>query len=274
MQAQLTVGELAKLAGVSRQTLIYYDREGIFRPSSVNRETGYRYYTADQLETLVNILSLREAGVPLREIRAHMAARTAEGTAALLRSQAEWARAQAEHWQTTARRLERKAESLRRLTASEDDFLTELPAEWLAVEPVGGRRGLADVDVALKRVLRRASDQGLPHFYQLGDTLSAEDLAAGNYLRFSSAFLPLQGTPEGPGIVEKPAGLYGRCFHHGTYETTFQAYDTLLSRMADAGYRPAGGSYEYCVLDSMSSDTPEEYVTEIQIPAKKITETP
>lgn len=274
MQAQLTVGELAKLAGVSRQTLIYYDREGIFRPSAVNRETGYRYYTADQLETLVNILSLREAGVPLREIRSHMASRTAEGTAALLRQQATHAREQAAYWQTVARRLDRKAESLERLTATETAFLTELPEEFLAVEPVGGRRGLPDVDVALKRVLRRASEQGLPHFYQLGDTISAEDLEAGNYLRFASAFLPLQGAPEGPGVVKKPAGLYARCFHHGTYETTYKAYDTLLRRMADAGYRPSGGSYEYCVLDSMSSYTPEEYVTEIQIPVEKIRKTP
>ena len=274
MQAQLTVGEMAKLAGISRQTLIYYDREGVFRPSSVNHETGYRYYTADQLETLVNILSLREAGVPLREIRAHMAARTAEGTAALLRQQAARAREQAEYWQTAARRLDRKADSLESLSASGDAFLVELPEEFLAVEPVGGNRGLPDVDVALKRVLHRASEQGLPHFYQLGDTLSAEDLAAGNYLRFATAFLPLQGTPEGPGIAKKPAGLYGRCFHRGTYETTFEAYDALLRRLAAAGCRPSGGSYEYCVLDSMSSDTPEEYVTEIQIPVEKISETP
>ena len=274
MQAQLTVGEMAKLAGISRQTLIYYDREGIFRPSSVNRETGYRYYTADQLETLVNILNLREVGVPLREIRAHMANRTAEGTAALLAEQARRAREQVAHWEMVARRLERKVESLEQLAAPEDDFLAELPEEWLAVEPVGGQRGLADVDVALKRLLTRASDQGLPHFYQLGDTLSAEDLAAGNYLRFSAAFLPLQGAPEGPGVVRKPAGLYGRCFHHGTYETTAKAYDALLRRIAAAGYRPCGGSYEYCVLDSMSSETPEEYVMEIQIPVEKISETP
>ena len=47
-----------------------------------------------------------------------------------------------------------------------------------------------------------------------------------------------------------------------------------IRRLAAAGYRPSGGSYEYCVLDSMSSDTPEEYVTEIQIPVKKIVQPP
>ena len=58
MQAQLTVGEMAKLVGISRQTLIYYDREGVFRPSQVDPDNGYRYYTADQLEALDTILNL------------------------------------------------------------------------------------------------------------------------------------------------------------------------------------------------------------------------
>lgn len=270
MQARLTVGEMARLVGLSKQTLIYYDREGIFCPSSVNPDNGYRYYTADQLETLDTILNLRDMGVPLRDIRAHLRSRTAEGTAALLREQERRAREQVSHWEQVARRLARKVESLERLTAAEDAWLTELPEEWLAVEKVGGGRGLLDVDVALKKLLRRAAEQGLPHFYQLGDRVALEELERENFLCFSTAFLPLQGAPEGEGIVRKTAGLYARRFHRGTYETMGEDYRILLSRVRDAGYRPTGGSYEFCVSDSLSSDTPEAYVTEIQIPVEKV----
>ncbi len=41
-----TVGELAKMAGVSARTLRYYDREGLLKPSAVT-EAGYRLYGAD-----------------------------------------------------------------------------------------------------------------------------------------------------------------------------------------------------------------------------------
>lgn len=39
-----TVSQFAQMCGVSRQTLIYYDREGIFSPQVVG-ENGYRYYS-------------------------------------------------------------------------------------------------------------------------------------------------------------------------------------------------------------------------------------
>ena len=43
MEIRFTVGELAKLGGLSKQTLIFYDREGVFRPSYVDPANGYRY---------------------------------------------------------------------------------------------------------------------------------------------------------------------------------------------------------------------------------------
>ena len=150
MQARLTVGELARLVGLSKQTLIYYDREGEFRPSQVDPNNGYRYYTADQLEVLDTVLELREMGVPLKEIRAHMASRTAGETLALLRSQAAAARERVAHWELVRRRLDRKIGSLEALSDPDGPWLVELPAEPVALEPVAGSRGLLDVHVALK----------------------------------------------------------------------------------------------------------------------------
>ncbi len=42
------ISEMASLFNVSRQTLIYYDKIGLFKPAVVN-EKGYRFYspTAD-----------------------------------------------------------------------------------------------------------------------------------------------------------------------------------------------------------------------------------
>ena len=45
MKEYYSIGETAKLLGVSTQTLRYYDREGILRPETINEETGYRYYS-------------------------------------------------------------------------------------------------------------------------------------------------------------------------------------------------------------------------------------
>ena len=266
MEARFTVGEMARLVGISKQTLIYYDREGVFCPALVDQNNGYRYYTADQLEILDSVLLLREMGVPLKEIRAHMEAPTAEETIAPLQEQQRAAAEKLEHWGLIAQRLERKLESLKDLTARDSRWLTERPAEYLAVEPVRGDRGLLAVDVALKRLLRRATEEKLPHCYQVGDMVALEDLERGEFLRFAWAMLPLQEARPGPGILEKPAGFYARCRHRGPYETMGEDYAALLARIRQAGWRAAGPSYEYCVLDSLTAGSPAEYLTEIQIP--------
>jgi DNA-binding transcriptional MerR regulator len=62
-----TVGELAKMAGVSARTLRYYDRAGLLKPSSVT-EAGYRLYGDEAIGELTQILFFRELDFSIEEI--------------------------------------------------------------------------------------------------------------------------------------------------------------------------------------------------------------
>lgn len=53
-----TAGELAKLFGIPKQTMFYYDKMGLLTPEFV-AENGYRYYAMPQYLTLEIILFLR-----------------------------------------------------------------------------------------------------------------------------------------------------------------------------------------------------------------------
>ncbi len=64
----LKIGEFSKLAEVSVKTLRYYDDLGLLRPNWVDRYTGYRYYTLQQLPRLNRILALKDLGFPLDQI--------------------------------------------------------------------------------------------------------------------------------------------------------------------------------------------------------------
>lgn len=74
----LTTGEFAKLAGVTKHTLFYYDEIGLFSPEIKNEANGYRYYSVSQLEVLDVIYILRELNMPLNEIQSYMDSRTPE----------------------------------------------------------------------------------------------------------------------------------------------------------------------------------------------------
>ncbi|MFE8698913.1 MerR family transcriptional regulator [Cytobacillus sp. FJAT-53684] len=68
-EALYTIGEVAKLANVSIQTLRYYDQIGLFKPAYVDPETNYRYYKDLQLYHLDLIKSLKYIGTSLEDIK-------------------------------------------------------------------------------------------------------------------------------------------------------------------------------------------------------------
>ncbi len=82
LDAMYTVGQLGRKFGLSRSTLLYYDRIGLLRPSARNR-AGYRQYSEDDVRRLEQIRVYREAGLPLDQIRGSMTGSDEGLTAAL-----------------------------------------------------------------------------------------------------------------------------------------------------------------------------------------------
>lgn len=66
-------GKFSRMARVSKRTLRYYDSIDLFKPIKVDPETGIRYYSAKQFADLNRILSLKELGMTLDQIRQMLA---------------------------------------------------------------------------------------------------------------------------------------------------------------------------------------------------------
>jgi DNA-binding transcriptional MerR regulator len=65
----LSIGQFARLSGLSVGALRHYDELDLLRPADIDRFTGYRRYRADQVETAQVIARLRELEMSLDEIR-------------------------------------------------------------------------------------------------------------------------------------------------------------------------------------------------------------
>lgn len=72
MKRQWKVGDLAKLTGITVRTLRFYDQIGLFSPSA-QTESGHRLYSETDLSRLHQILSLKELGLSLEEIKSALA---------------------------------------------------------------------------------------------------------------------------------------------------------------------------------------------------------
>lgn len=64
---KFSVGKLARMFGISRTTLLYYDNIGLLSPSE-RSEAGYRLYNSDDIEKLSRIMLFKDTGLPLNEV--------------------------------------------------------------------------------------------------------------------------------------------------------------------------------------------------------------
>lgn len=75
----LTIGKVAKQAGVGIETIRFYEREGLIAEPP-RRESGYRQYPPQTVDRVRFIKRAKELGFSLREIKELMALRVAPGT--------------------------------------------------------------------------------------------------------------------------------------------------------------------------------------------------
>jgi len=67
MGAELTIGRVARDAGVNIQTVRYYERRGLMSPEGY-RDSGYRLYTDEAARKIRFIKNAQELGFTLDEI--------------------------------------------------------------------------------------------------------------------------------------------------------------------------------------------------------------
>ena len=72
LKKRYSIGEMSVVTGVSISTLRYYDKEKILTPAVRNEKSGYRYYSAKQLDLLHCIKFLQSFGFTLEDIRAFL----------------------------------------------------------------------------------------------------------------------------------------------------------------------------------------------------------
>jgi len=134
--ALLSIGRFARATGLSIGALRHYDEVGLLSPASVDPDTGYRYYRADQMDTARIIGTLRELEVGLPAIAAMLAGGPAERERVLA---AHLARTEAAVW-----RLQGLAHRLRMLIAEGHDLVTErekiMPSTSFPLDPDDERR--------------------------------------------------------------------------------------------------------------------------------------
>lgn len=134
----LKIGEVADFFQISVKAVRIYEKKGIIAPAYVDPESGYRYYTPDQLHQMAALLELKALGFSLDEIKDIMVGESSKE--ALYKAMEEKRR----NWENLAIMAQSKMDAIesiseRLVTSKEAEKLRELTEEeraWLLVKLV------------------------------------------------------------------------------------------------------------------------------------------
>lgn len=263
------IGMFANMNRVTIKTLRYYDEQNLLKPVYVDEENGYRYYEASQIADIHKILALKNMGFSIEDIRRMMNGE--EENTLLLRKKQEILKELAElttklavvesyltgkNMNLSAPVLVKKlpeviVASSRSRIESYDALFELMPAMGAQMEQLGCI--CAQPDYCFTQYL----EQG----YKEEDIL-VEVCEAVTEKKEDSGTVVFQVLPQ----VEEASCI----FHKGSYDTLHQSYTVVLDYIEENGYEICGNIRESYIDGVWNKETPEEWLTEIQIPVRKI----
>ena len=208
MKNLFSIGEVAKQQNISRQTLIFYDKIGLFRPAYVDPATGYRYYSVGQLDYLDTICIMKKIGFSLDEIKAHMKSYTIDNSIVAFRKQLDVIGRKIEELQMLKSRVEHRClqleHSLPILDNSNTVCCENTKQQYILLQKVAAPHTLESASIATKECFARAFQEKLPIFFQSGAIVPLECIQKRRYTEASLVFLPIEKTTNIPDVVALP----------------------------------------------------------------------
>ncbi len=264
MKIKFMAGEMARLHGISKQTLLYYDRIGLLKPREKNETTSYRYYTLEQFEELDVILCLKNLGMKLKEIKGYLDKTSVEDRLDQLKGQEAIIQKRLEQ-------LNRTDQRLKAIIAALDTNITITPFEtgikrlnrrYIISEPVLAPFEYYDLEIAIKKIIKLSLER--PDT-EMGDFMVFVEIGENGDEIFKK--VALETRMESTEFIE--AGEYAYIYHKGPYETLNRSRSQLYDHARKSGCKVAGATIEKGLLGSFAVASDKEYLIELQVPVKR-----
>ena len=211
MENLFSIGELSRYQNISKQTLIFYDKTGVFHPAYVDPSNGYRYYSASQLDELDTILILKKSGLSLQKIKELLSHYTTQSSLKVLKSQLGVIDRQMEELRLVRSRLSQRCAQLEGANLhQEGPRVEEMEEQYVLTRPVEPPFTLREISIATKQCFAQAFQESLPIFFQSGVRVPLERILRGDYTQADLVFLPTEKNRTGKQHPAAPGGAVCR----------------------------------------------------------------
>lgn len=254
MEHLISISEMAKLHGISRQTLIHYDRIDLFKPNYTDSR-GYRYYSRKQIPFLRKICFLKAMGISLKDITDYIYKNNIEDSLTLLRRRKEEIINQIAELNTMRNHLQQQINLFEEtLDVShmnmQEPFIMQRAERQIIYQPYIQPINKENLHLTLMTLWRDIFAHKLLPSAGFGSYFSLDSIKKGQPLDGASSciFVPVMAIDD-TAYLQLPAGEYACLYKYGMpYET--QYIEQLVSWINEHDYEICGGAIDTCLLDT------------------------
>ena len=255
---KITTAQFAKMHGINKRTLHYYDSIGLFSPRWKG-ENNYRYYDYMQGIYLEYIRMLKDLNMSIEEIKAYVDHPDEEAFLQIADNKLAEIDREIRSLRKTKKILRRKKEQLERCRALEDReiMVQRCEEECYCITP------FSYSDDGIEGIYAHIKDVWSPRQYSMGigSYISVDNIKHKAFDRYEGLFTYAQKRTE-KGVMVRPKGTYLCGFIKGTWEQLPEFYEELLHYADRNNLEPVGYAYEIGLNDFVISNM-DEYITQI-----------
>ena len=266
MKDYYKIGEISKIYGIGRDSLMYYEDIGILKP--FRDKNGYRMYKLSDIWRLNLIKELRSLNFPMKKIKEYLDDRNIESTKEILNKEIilidEKIEELLSYKQNIMKRLDTINDELRNLKLYEIDLVyinkrkdLELNANITKDE---------EFDFLIQKLQKDYENRfTILGNNNIGSSFCLDKIKQGIYNEFKSVFCFLEDEEEIYNIIFNE-GYYLTLTYKGKYKNNKHYINKMFKYMEEKGYKIISDPIEIYKIDIHETEDINEFITEIQIP--------
>lgn len=272
MKEFFSIGEISKLFDINKKTLRYYDEIGLFKPSFVNKDNNYRYYTLDQFQYLETIKYLKELGLSLEKIKYNLNNVNSEEVINSLEEQNDIIDEKISELQFIKQKINNKIIQIK--DSKRIDLLGVIREvnfdERQAIRLRHSIKTDYDIEFSLRKLIQMSENKIFLTYGLVGVSIAREDLIIRKYDEYKSIFVMIEEEKYHKNLIKIfPKGTYVCIRFNGIHKDAPLYYEKLIDYINKQGYEILDDSLEMELTDPSLSLTDEEVIMELQILIKK-----
>lgn len=263
-----STGEFAKLCNINKKTLFHYDEIGLFKPEKV-LENGYRYYSTYQLEVFNVIYTLKDIGMPLKEIKNFMDKRNPDNIVEIFEYETSEIQKEIEKLKRKQEIISNKIKIIKESkNISQDIFLQHQEEEYIILSNNIDKTKEPYDTYTYMNHLDYCYNNNLYIGYPAGSIKTLDDLNSTNPYDYSYYYTKVNKNPNNKNITIKPEGDYVVGYFKGYFSQAHIFYEKLMSYINKNNLTVVGYAYEDVLIDEVAIKNINEYVLKISIQIK------